>query len=76
MTTYSFRAADGEVPTATEVARYKNDTRRFKKNKDQNRRNLIKGHLASILNRMTLPNSTTSTLLAFSLFGLITHIYA
>jgi hypothetical protein len=76
MTTYSFQAADGDLPTQTEVAHYKNDTERFKKNKGQTRRNLIKGHLASILNRMTLPNSAVSALLAFSLFGLITHVYA
>ena len=76
MIAFSFRVADGDVPTQTEIARYKNDIRRFKRNKGQTRRNLIKGHLWSILNRMTLPNSAVSALLAFSLFGLITHIYA
>jgi hypothetical protein len=48
---------------ATELANFRRDTKRFKKNKGQSRRNLIKSYIASILNRMTLPNSSVSPLL-------------
>jgi hypothetical protein len=41
---------------------YRRDVKHFHKNKHRMRRNLIKGHLASILNRMTLANSSTSIL--------------
>jgi hypothetical protein len=76
MSNYYHHVADGDLPTQTEILNWKRDTKRFKKNKGQARRNLIKGHLASILSRLTLSNSTTSALLALSLFGLITHVYA
>jgi hypothetical protein len=42
---------------------YRRDSKRFRKNKGQTRRNLIRGYVASILNRMTLPNSSVSVLL-------------
>ena len=76
MTSYYHHTGDGDVPTRTELANLARDTARFKKSKGRSGRNLIKGYVASILSRFTLSNSTTSTLLAFSLLGLATHMYA
>jgi hypothetical protein len=49
----------------SELQRYKSDSKRALASRSTFRRNRIKGHLASILNRMTLINSTTSILALF-----------
>lgn len=76
MTYYYHQVADGDVPSPTEITNWKRDTKRFKKNKRQTRRNLIKGYHNQIFNRMTLPNSSVTALLSFSLFALVHTVYA
>ena len=69
-----------DLPSATELARYKTDRINSAKQlyayRSRKLRASIRYSLTSIFSRLTLSNSTTSTLLAFSLFGLVTHTYA
>lgn len=49
--------------TKTELIRYRHDSKRTLASRSTFRRNLIRAHLASILNRLTLPNSSVSLLI-------------
>jgi hypothetical protein len=66
MTTYSFAAPDGDIPTNTELARYKKDSDHAQKQRKAFRLRLIRASsrysLNAIFSRLTLSNSTISVL--------------
>lgn len=56
-----------------ELQQYRRDSKRALASRGKLRRNLIKGHLSSILNSLTLPNSTASILALVSAGLLASH---
>jgi hypothetical protein len=65
---FNYYHASDTAPIRTDHLKgYAADSRRALKGKGKTRRNRIKGHLASILNRLTLANSSVSVLLIAAL---------
>lgn len=66
--------------TPDQLRNFKEDSRKAEKQRQafisRKLNASIHWSLSSIFRRSTLCNSTTSALLAFSLFGIITHVYA
>jgi hypothetical protein len=74
LTTIAFHRDNPIYPS--ELERYKQDSKRALKSRANFRRNRIKGHWTQLFNRLTLPNSSVSLLLAVATLFASHTLYA